>query len=112
MSDGTTDTAGEEESAPITEKSGEQANEPARPQYRPPATEAFDWRGWVLVAGIVVSFLVIPGLILFLPATRGLIEATALSYRQAYLGLPLIPAFLLGTIAVWSAVRARTVDRE
>jgi hypothetical protein len=72
-----------------------------------PTDATVDWRGWALVAAVVVSFLVLPAVVLFLPAARGQIESLGLTFRDAYLFLPLIPALLLGTIAVWSAMRAR-----
>lgn len=56
-----------------------------------------DWREWLLVGVIVLSFVVIPGLVLLNPP--------ALPFRVAYLLLPLIPAVLLGATAVWVALR-------
>jgi hypothetical protein len=69
--------------------------------------EAFGWRGWVLVGVVVVAFLVVPAAILFLPQARGFVAALGLTLRDAYLVLPLVPAFLLGATAVWAAVRSR-----
>jgi hypothetical protein len=57
----------------------------------------FDWRGWTLVGVIVVSFLVVPAIILVRPPV--------LPWEVALLVLPLLPAFLLGGTAVWAAVR-------
>lgn len=71
------------------------------------ADPTFDWRGWALVGAIVVSFLLLPAVVLFLPAARGQIQSLGLTFRDAYLVLPLVPAVLLGAIAVWSAMRAR-----
>lgn len=79
-----------------------------RPSGEPAAPDAdrrFDWRGWVLVATVAFSFLVVPGLILAVPSYAA---STGLSLRDAYLVLPLLPAFLLGAVAVWSAVRSRS----
>lgn len=70
-------------------------------------TDAFGWRGWTLVGAIVVAFLLVPATILYLPAAHGLIRSLGLTVRDAYLVLPLLPAFGLGAIAVWSAVRSR-----
>ena len=67
----------------------------------------FDWRGWLLVGALIVSFLVVPVAILVLPSAQEFIEGLGLTLRDAYLVLPLVPAFLLGAIAVWSAVRMR-----
>jgi hypothetical protein len=78
------------------------------PQYAPPSREQFDWRGWVLVAVVVLSFLAVPGAILYLPQAQGVVESLGLTLRDAYLALPMIPALLLGATAVWAAVRART----
>jgi len=66
--------------------------------------DAFGWRGWLLVVAVFVSFLVVPGVVLFLPAARPVIESLGLTYRDAYLVLPLAPALLLATLAVWTAL--------
>ena len=84
--------------------------EARRPHYAPPQNETFDWRGWVLVGVVVVSFLVVPIAILFLPHARSLIESFGLTLRAAYLALPMLPAILLGATAVWAAVRSRTAE--
>jgi len=77
-----------------------------RPEYVEAADE-MDWRGWLLVGLVVVCFLVIPGVILFLPQARGFITSLGLSLRQTYLVLPMIPAILLGVTAVWAALRTQ-----
>ena len=69
---------------------------------------AFDWRGWILVGAIVVAFLVVPAAILYLPFARDVVQSVGLTLRDAYLVLPLLPAFVLGGLAVWSAVRSRS----
>lgn len=69
--------------------------------------DAFAWTGWLLVAAIVLVFLVLPAIVVFLPAARTTIRALGLTLRDAYLVLPLIPAIVLGAIAVWSAVSSR-----
>jgi hypothetical protein len=79
-----------------------------QPRYHPPRQDSFDWRGWLLVGSIVVSFFVIPGAILYLPYAQDLIAASGLAWRQAYLVLPMIPAVLLGAIAIWTAVSSRS----
>lgn len=68
----------------------------------------FDWRGWTLVAAVVFAFLVAPGALLYLQQARSLVAALGLTWVDAYLVLPLAPAFLLATVAVWSAIRARS----
>jgi hypothetical protein len=78
-----------------------------RPSYRPPRHEEFDWRGWLLVGVVVVSFLVVPTIILFLPYAEDFIASIGISWRQAYLTLPMIPAILLGATAIWAAVTSR-----
>lgn len=77
-----------------------------RPSQAPPADE-FDWRGWVLVGAIVVAFLVVPATLLYLPQAKGAVASLGLTLRDAYLVLPLVPALVLGAIAVWAAVRSR-----
>ena len=62
----------------------------------------FDWRGWVLVGAIVVSFLVIPTIIVLYPHVGTMF---GLSFWDAYLVLPMIPAVVLAAIAVWATTR-------
>jgi hypothetical protein len=69
-----------------------------------PEPTGFGDRGWVLVATVVLSFLVIPGIIYLRPALPG--EA-GLSFIVAMLVLPLAPAVLLGLTAVWSMRESR-----
>jgi hypothetical protein len=73
-----------------------------------PASAEFDWRGWVLVGVVVFAFLVVPGALYALPTARSAVAGIGLSLRDTYLVLPLLPAFLLGVVAVWSAVRSRS----
>ncbi|MFB6312039.1 MAG: hypothetical protein ABEH64_12770 [Salinirussus sp.] len=77
-----------------------------RPRHAPPA-DTFTWRGWVLVAMVVVAFFLIPGAILVLPSAQGVVGSLGLTLRDAYLVLPLPAAILLGAIAVWSALTSR-----
>jgi hypothetical protein len=56
-------------------------------------------REWLLVAAVVVATLVVPGLIYLRPP--------ALPFRLAFLVLPLVPAVLLGAVAVYVAVESR-----
>jgi hypothetical protein len=62
------------------------------------------WVGWVLVAAVVVAVLVIPGAIYLWPA-GGTVLGT--HYRTAMLVLPMVPAVLLGVVAVWSMKNRR-----
>lgn len=82
-----------------------------RPSGEPPATgpeREFGWRGWVLVATLVLAFLVVPAALLTLPHARSFVGSLGLTWWDAYLVLPLAPAIALGAVAVWSAVRARS----
>jgi hypothetical protein len=45
--------------------------------------------------------------LLVLPAVQGAVKSLGLTLRDAYLVLPLVPAFALGAVAVWAAVRSR-----
>jgi hypothetical protein len=78
------------------------------PRYAPPPQDEFDWRGWILVGVVFVSFLVIPGAILYLQQAQEFVSSLGLSLRQAYLTLPMIPAILLGATAIWAALRSRS----
>lgn len=82
-----------------------------RPSGEPPdpsGDRSFGWRGWLLVGTLVLAFLVVPGLLLVVPHAGSAIAALGLTRRDAYLVLPLVPAILLGVVAVWSAVRSRS----
>lgn len=84
------------------------AGDPAQtPQQVPTQQDGLAWRGWILIGVVVVSFLVIPGMILLLPHAEGVVGAFGLTLRQAYLALPMIPALLLGAVAIWAALRSR-----
>lgn len=76
--------------------------------YEPTVTREsepeFGRRGWVLVGMLFVAFIVVPGTILYLPQAHPLISSLGLGYTDAYLVLPLVPAFILGAIAVWVAI--------
>jgi hypothetical protein len=68
--------------------------------------QEFDWRGWVLVGVIVLSFLVAPAIILAVPYAGGTLAALGLTWRDTFLVVPLIPALALGVAAVWATARA------
>jgi hypothetical protein len=95
---------------PDTLAAEDRSRAPNRPTNTAPADPDFDWRGWLLVGAIVLAFLVIPGAIIGLPGAQAQVAALGLSLRDAYLVLPLLPAFLLGGLAVWSALAARRPD--
>jgi hypothetical protein len=71
------------------------------------ATESLGWRGWVLVAAVVVAFLVVPWTIVLLPRAQGFLASLGLGLRDAYLVLPMVPAVVLAVLAVWAAVASR-----
>jgi hypothetical protein len=109
--------AGEEPPAGAERSPVDRAGEPSEPaggaqppRYAPPSQEAFGWRGWLLVGIVVLSFLVVPATILFLPQAEPAVRSLGLTLRAAYLALPMIPALLLGATAVWAAVRSRSAE--
>jgi hypothetical protein len=77
------------------------------PAQAPPPDEdrEFDWRGWTLVGMLFLAFGVIPLTIYYIPRAQNFLAATGLGYRDAFLFLPLIPAVLLGVLAVWATTR-------
>lgn len=62
----------------------------------------FDWRGWSLVGAVFVAFVVVPGVIYLYPHAP---SAVGLSFWDTYLVLPMIPAVILGLLAVWATTR-------
>jgi len=62
----------------------------------------FDWRGWSLVGAVFVAFLVVPGFIYVYPRIP---SNVGLSFWDAYLVLPMLPAVVLGALAVWATTR-------
>lgn len=68
----------------------------------------FGRRGWTLVAMLFVAFVLVPVAILYLPHARPVIAAFGLTFRDAYLVLPLVPALVLGALAVWVALGNRS----
>ena len=59
----------------------------------------FGRSGWILVIGIIVAFLFIPAIITLYPPTW-------VSFRFAFLILPLIPAVGIAVLAVWATTQA------
>jgi cytochrome b subunit of formate dehydrogenase len=72
-----------------------------------PAADGFGRKGWALTAVLFTCALVIPGIIYVYPYAAGWF---GLPFFATYLALPLIPAVLLGLVAVWSMTAA--VERE
>lgn len=62
----------------------------------------FDWRGWILVGAIFVGFLLVPGFIYAYPYAP---TWFGLTFWDTYLALPMIPAIVLGILAVWATTR-------
>ena len=70
--------------------------------------ETIDRRGWLLVAAVVVSFVVMPLVVYFIPELHWFIAALGLSQRQAYILFPMLPALVLGLVAVWASFGLRS----
>lgn len=73
-----------------------------------PDDQEFGRQGWLLVATLLVAFIIVPATILYLPQARPAIASLGLTYRDAYLVLPLFPALALGAMAVWVATKNPT----
>lgn len=84
----------------------DEIDDPAAPADAP-IDDSLGWRGWVVVAALVVSLLVVPWSIVLLPRAQGLLTGLGLGLRDAYLVLPMVPAVGLGVLAVWAAVASR-----
>ena len=98
---------GQDDAARDDARDGGGTGDAAAYPTRPPRSEEFGWEGWVVVAVLVVSFLIVPPAIVFLPEAQGVVRSLGLTLRDAYLALPMIPAILLGATAVWAALRHR-----
>jgi len=68
-----------------------------------PEADGFGRKGWALTAVLFTCILVIPGIIYVYPYAAG---ALGFSFFATYLALPLVPAVLLGLVAVWSMTAA------
>lgn len=111
MSNEDTQMADDEPTEPGNDDQADEAGYVHRPSGEPSGSDGdreFDWRGWTLVGTILFAFIVVPGALLYLPTAQTVVESIGLTLRDAYLVLPLVPAFLLGAVAVWSAIRARS----
>ena len=91
------DDAGDGDGPTVTVTTGEAPTD-AEAEGEPEEVE-LGRSGWVVVAAVVVAVVVIPGLVYLWPAGGRVFGAT---YRTALLVLPMIPAVILGLIAVWS----------
>lgn len=65
----------------------------------------FGWRGWVLVAWLFVAIVAVPAYLYFYPRAGESLALFGLGYRGTFLVLPLVPAILLGLLAVWATTR-------
>ena len=65
--------------------------------------DGFGKKGWALTAVLFMCVIVIPGIIYAYPYAAG---TFGLTFFATYLALPLIPAILLGLVAVWSMTAA------
>ncbi|ESS04038.1 MAG: hypothetical protein A07HR67_01022 [uncultured archaeon A07HR67] len=79
------------------------AGEPAAEPASTPEAEGFGRKGWALTAVLFCCVLVIPGIIYAYPYAAG---ALGVTFFATYLALPLVPAALLGLVAVWSMTAA------
>jgi hypothetical protein len=96
VSDGGGDHGGE------SDGTGRRASDPA-PAASEPEADGFGRKGWALTAVLFTCILVIPGIIYVYPYAAG---ALGFSFFATYLALPLVPAVLLGAVAVWSMTAA------
>jgi hypothetical protein len=111
----TTDQHSDETDGDRTDNRGDSGPREDPPQVRPDGdhvrqyagTGTFGTHGWILVGMIVLSFLVLPTTVVFLPEMQAFLTSLGLGLRDAYLVLPLIPSILLAVTAVWAAMRAR-----
>ena len=69
--------------------------------------DGFGAKGRVLTAVLFVSVIVIPGIIYAYPYAAG---GLGFTFFATYLALPLVPAALLGLVAVWSMTAAVADD--
>jgi len=73
------------------------------PETDEPTADGFGRKGWALTAVLFTCVLVIPGIIYLYPYVAGWF---GLPFFATYLALPLVPAVLLGAVAVWSMTAA------
>ncbi|MES3162369.1 MAG: hypothetical protein PPP55_12505 [Halorubrum sp.] len=83
-----------------TDGDGHASDERAEAAAEP---DGFGREGWALTGVLLTCVLVIPGVIYAYPYVAG---SFGLTFFGTYLVLPLIPAVLLGLVAVWSMTAA------
>lgn len=64
-----------------------------------PEADGFGRAGWLLVGAVIFCFVLVPGAIYVYPYALG---SFGLTFFGTYLLLPLVPAVLLGFVAVWT----------
>ena len=65
----------------------------------------FGLRGWILVGWLVVALVLVPAYLFFFPQAGETVQLFGLGYRDTYLFVPLLPALVLGALAVWATTR-------
>lgn len=65
----------------------------------------FGLRGWILVGWLVVALILVPAYLFFFPRAGETVQLFGLGYRDTYLFVPLLPALVLGALAVWATTR-------
>jgi hypothetical protein len=86
---------------PVVDPRGEATESGSAPDDEP---TDLGWAGWVLVAAVLLAVLVIPLSVYLWPAGGSVLGA---HYRTAMLVLPMLPAVVLGVVAVWSMKNRR-----
>ena len=81
----------------------EQAHEPSKAGGASAAADGFGPRGWALTGVLFLCVVVIPGIIYTYPYAAG---GLGFTFFATYLALPLVPAALLGLVAIWSMTAA------
>ncbi len=66
------------------------------------ANREFDYRGWTLVVALLISLVAIPAVIYLYPRVG---PSFGLTFYDTYLALPMVPAVVLGILAVWATTR-------
>mgnify|MGYP006948678873 FL=1 len=88
------------------ESSGLESAHAGEPGAGAPGEQStFGLGGWGLVVALFFAFGIIPMTIFYIPRAQGLLTAIGLGYRDAFLVLPLVPALVLGVLAVWVTAR-------
>lgn len=64
-----------------------------------PATvdREFGWRGWVLIGTLILAFVIAPVTVYLRPP--------ALPFWVSLIVMPMVPALVLGAVAVWATTR-------